>query len=423
MARILVASLPFAGHVVALSAVAAELVRRGHDVVAYTGAKHQHPFADAGATWLPWAEATDFDDADLAATFPKVGDGKGLRGGRANMEYVLMGTAVGQVNDILAAAPYDLIVADQLAFGAGVAALATGIPWATVDVTPLSLISRDLPAPAMPWLPATGRLGRARDAVARALVQAVGRVALDPQLNKLRAQFGVGPVPPGRLLDSTYSTELVLAQGVPGLDYPRGDLPPYVHFVGRLASPPRAGAAVELPPWWPELAAARAVVHVTQGTVDTGPDDLLKPAIAALADQEVLVVCTTGGVDPAALGPLPANVRTAVFVPHDLLLPEVDVMVTNGGWGGVLAAIQAGVPLVVGGGSLDKPEVARRVGWSGAGINLRTGAPKPARIAHAVREVMSQPRFRSRAEELGGALSAAGGAHKAGDLLDRLLAH
>jgi UDP:flavonoid glycosyltransferase YjiC (YdhE family) len=65
--------------------------------------------------------------------------------------------------------------------------------------------------------------------------------------------------------------------------------------------------------------------------------------------------------------------------------------------------------------------VARRVRWSGAGIDLRTGAPKPARIAHAVREVMSQPRFRTRAGRLGEALSAAGGVHKAGDLLDRLL--
>jgi UDP:flavonoid glycosyltransferase YjiC (YdhE family) len=88
----------------------------------------------------------------------------------------------------------------------------------------------------------------------------------------------------------------------------------------------------------------------------------------------------------------------------------------------VLAAIQAGVPLVVAGGSLDKPEVARRVRWSGAGIDLRTGLPKAARIAHAVREVMSQPRFRARAGQLGEALLAAGGVHKAGDLLDRLLA-
>lgn len=135
----------------------------------------------------------------------------------------------------------------------------------------------------------------------------------------------------------------------------------------------------------------------------------------------MLVVCTTGGADPAVLGRRPANVRVAVFLPHDLLLPEVDVIVTNGGWGGVLAALQAGVPLVVAGASLDKPEVARRVAWSGAGVNLRTGTPKPARIAQAVREVTTRPDFRARARELGAALTEAG-AHTAADLLEDLLA-
>src|SRR3954447_4427586 len=36
--RGLVAAMPFAGHAQPMAAVAAELVRRGHDVVAYTGA-------------------------------------------------------------------------------------------------------------------------------------------------------------------------------------------------------------------------------------------------------------------------------------------------------------------------------------------------------------------------------------------------
>jgi UDP:flavonoid glycosyltransferase YjiC (YdhE family) len=287
-------------------------------------------------------------------------------------------------------------------------------------VTPLSLTSRDLPPPAMPWKPGTGPAGRLRDAALRGLVGLSTRAMLDPRMNRLRAEFGLGPVTPGRLFDSTYSTDLVLAQGVPGLEYHRSDLPPSVHFVGRLAAPVAAGPPADLPPWWPDLDAARKIVHVTQGTLDVDADDLLKPTLAALADQDVLVVCTTGA-DPARLGTLPANARAAAFVPHDLLLPRVDAMVTNGGWGGVLAAVQAGVPLVVAGDSLDKPEVARRVAWSGAGLDLRTGSPKPARIAQAVREVLDRPAFADRARELGASLVAAGGVTRAGDLLEGLL--
>ena len=73
--------------------------------------------------------------------------------------------------------------------------------------------------------------------------------------------------------------------------------------------------------------------------------------------------------------------RLERFIPHDRLLPHVDVMVTNGGYGGVQQALANGVPLVVAGDSEDKPEVAARVHWSGTGVNLRTGRPSPAMVA------------------------------------------
>jgi UDP:flavonoid glycosyltransferase YjiC (YdhE family) len=422
MAKILVASMPFAGHVSPMSAIAAELAGRGHDVIAYTGAKYHERFTSVGATWLPWTKATDYDDADLAATFPKIGDGRGLRGVQANADYILFGTAAGQISDIMAAGPFDLLVTDQVAFGGAIAGQALGIPWVTVAVTPLSMTSAYLPPLGMPWLPATGPVSRVRDTVLRGLTSIVYRRIVDPRLNSLRADVGLGPVEPGRLFDGIYSPDLVLAQGVADdLEYPRPDLPSHVHFVGRLAPASAAGAAPSLPPWWPDLAAATKVVHITQGTLDVDPKHLIEPSIAALAADDVLVVCTTGGADPSVLGSLPANVRAAAFLPHDQLLPAVEVMVTNGGWGGVLAALQAGTPLVVAGASLDKPEVARRVAWSGAGIDLRTGSPKPARIARAVHDVLTEPRFRTRAAELAAAITAAGGAGEAGDLVEDLL--
>ena len=134
-------------------------------------------------------------------------------------------------------------------------------------------------------------------------------------------------------------------------------------------------------------------MHVTQGTLDNADlGRLLLLTTRALAGDDVLVVATTGGPDPAPLRPgLPANARLERFVPHDLLLPHVDVMVTNGGYGGVQQALANGVPLVVAGDSEDKPEVAARVQWSGTGINLHTGRPSQAMVARAVRRVLAAP--------------------------------
>jgi UDP:flavonoid glycosyltransferase YjiC (YdhE family) len=144
------------------------------------------------------------------------------------------------------------------------------------------------------------------------------------------------------------------------------------------------------------------VVHVTQGTLDNADlGRLLIPTMTGLADDDVLVVATTGGPDPAPLrATIPANARLERFIPHDLLLPRVAVMVTNGGYGGVQQALAHGVPLVVAGDSEDKPEVAARVRWSGVGIDLRRGDPSPAQLATAVRTILARPSFGQRAAAL-----------------------
>lgn len=370
--------MPFAGHIGAMAAVSRELVERGHDVVVHTGAKYRHRFE--GTTHLPWSE--DFDDARLADAFPSVGDGKGLRSNFANVRDVLVGTGAAQARDVLETR-FDLVVTDHLAFGAAMAAEIRSVPWVTVAVTPL--------------------------VVSRPLARAVSVVAVDPMFNRMRAEVGLGPR--ASALESFYSPDLVLAQGVSALETVR--VPDQVRFVGRLTGAPVATA---LPEWWPELDGA-TVVHVTQGTLETDADDLLKPAIEALAGHDALVVCTTGGAPVDTLGALPGNVRAAEFLPHDLLLPRTDLMITNGGWGGVLAAVEAGVPLVVVPGSLDKPQVAKRVARAGVGIVRR----KPAGLRAAVDRVLSEPRHRDRARELGREITAAGGAARAADLVEELL--
>lgn len=377
--RILVACMPFAGHVGALAAVSNELVRRGHDVVVHTGAKYRHRFE--GAEWLPWKHAPDFDDAQLAQTFPSVGDGKGMRANFANVRDVLVGTGAAQARDVVEA-EFDLVVTDHLAFGAAMGAELRQAPWVTVAVTPL--------------------------VASRPFVRAVSGLIADGMFNRMRAEVGLEPK--AGALEAFYSPELVLAQGVRNLETVR--VPPQVEFVGRLISPAKQA---DLPRWWGDLD-GRTVVHVTQGTLETGPDDLLKPAIEQLAGHDALIIVTTGGAPIQKLGTLPDNVRAAEFIPHDLLLPRTNVMITNGGWGGVLAALEAGVPMVVVPGELDKKQVARRVKLSGAGIVGKN----PSKLKQAVDQVLAQPSHRQRARELGEQLNKAGGAAKAADLVEGL---
>jgi UDP:flavonoid glycosyltransferase YjiC (YdhE family) len=159
-----------------------------------------------------------------------------------------------------------------------------------------------------------------------------------------------------------------------------------------------------------------------------GPADarqLLAPTVRALADETVLVVATTGGKPieslGAALDKLPPNARIESFVPHAHSLPHVDVVVTNAGYNGVQMALAHGVPLVAAGGTEDKPEVAARIAWAGVGVNLKTSTPSDAHIRQAVRQVLTDRRFRQRAREFSADIRRHDSANEAADLLERLI--
>jgi UDP:flavonoid glycosyltransferase YjiC (YdhE family) len=193
-----------------------------------------------------------------------------------------------------------------------------------------------------------------------------------------------------------------------------------VRFIGALLD--SAGSSeFTPPPWWPELDGGRPVVHVTQGTVATDAGQLLRPTLDALADEDMLVVATTGR-EIAGLGPVSANARVERFIPHARLLPHVDVMVTNGGFGGISNALTHGVPLVGAGDSQEKPEVLARLAWSGAGIDLKTGNPSPYRIRTAVRRVLGTPSYRENARRIQSDLARHDARREAAELLEQLAA-
>ena len=130
---------------------------------------------------------------------------------------------------------------------------------------------------------------------------------------------------------------------VPSFEYPRENLSSSVRFVG---TPPIAANQAPLPPWAHEVDGFRKVVLVTQGTLsDHDFGELITPALAALAGEpDLLVVVTAGGRASASIpGPIPDNARLADYLPLDWLLPRLDVLVTNGGYGTLNQAISYGI--------------------------------------------------------------------------------
>jgi len=415
MAHIVLSVMPFAGHVAPASGLTAELLARGHHLTVYTGSRYRGRFEALGATVCTWQAAPDFDEHNLSATFPGT-DKPGRLAVRADLEQIFIGTVNGQARDLRRLHrehPVDLLLGDVMALGTGPAAELLDLPWVTVSFVPLSYPTPSLPLPGMGFAPAHGRTGRLRDAALGAMFAVLSR-PLKRATTTQRAGLGLPPYSTNIAL-TPYSPLLNLASGCPALDYDRTDLPDTVRFVGRL---PTVGGAHPLPDWWGELG-DRPVVLVTQGTLNIDARQLLRPALTALADAGVTVIATTGGVPLPFRAP--PNARVADFVPFDRALAVAGVVISNGGWGGMVESLAQGVPMVIAGGDRDKPEVAARMAHSGAGLNLHTGRPSARSVADAYSRVAGDASFRSTAGRVATDLAALGGPPRAVDLIEQIL--
>lgn len=152
---------------------------------------------------------------------------------------------------------------------------------------------------------------------------------------------------------------------------------------------------------------------------------VLRSAAIGLAGRPLDVLMTTGGARDAAeigLGGLADNVKVTQWISHAELLPQTDVVVTTGGAGTVMAALAAGVPLVVVPTDWDKPENAQRVVEAGAGLRLPYGRCTPERLREAVEHVLAHPEYRARARKMAGLLAQHDGPVRAAELLEELAA-
>ena len=276
-----------------------------------------------------------------------------------------------------AAEPADAVLTDP-AFAGGAFVLghrrATRPAVVVCGVLPLSLASRDT-APYGLGLPPAKWFNRTRN---RALTRSPARSSRVPPASPTRC---TATCTASRcrypILDWAGHADAVVQFTVPAFEYPRSDAPATLHFAGPISA---TGSQAPRPDWWADLDGGRPVIHVTQGTIankDFG--QLVGPTLEALADDDVLVVVSTGGRPLDTLPPLPDNARAAEYLPYDELLPRTDVFVTNGGYGGVQYALRYGVPIVATGGKEDKPEVGGRVVWSGVGRRIRTERPRAPR--------------------------------------------
>ena len=127
---------------------------------------------------------------------------------------------------------------------------------------------------------------------------------------------------------------------------------------------------------------------------------LVSEGLAALADEPVRVVATTNNHVPPSEIEVPPNARLVDWLSYSQVMPEADLVICHGGHGTVVRALGFGVPVLCCPAAGDMAENAARAAWAGAGLMVPWRLTRSGSLRLAVRRLLSEPRFRARAEEI-----------------------
>jgi MGT family glycosyltransferase len=396
--KIVIASIPGAGHLNPLLSIASLLMESGHEVAVQVNEELRPAVEAAGHRFLPEIPNAQTSARHYFETYPeRMQKSPGMEMTGFDLVHFFARNIPAQSASLKMALydfPADLILADS-------------IYWGTL---PLLVGPRDK-RPAIAHLGVSVvNIGSGKNIPMRpgetpeqreTEKQLRERFILKPAqqaVNAALASLGYPALPCPILEAMTELPDLYLHPGIESFEYPESNSK--VQYIGAL--PTLAGEAT-LPEWWRRLDRAKRRVLVTQGTVANRDfDQVIAPALVALGGREDLTIIVTTGGQPVESIPvaIPSNARIASFLPYAQIMPEIDLLITNGGYGTVNMAIAHGIPVISAGLTEDKEEVSAHVQWSGAGIDLRTNQATPEAIKHAVDEIYTQPHYRGRARQL-----------------------
>ncbi|WP_157156295.1 nucleotide disphospho-sugar-binding domain-containing protein [Diaminobutyricimonas sp. TR449] len=386
-ARFLLAVIDGGGTVPPAIGLAAELVRRGHEVHVLADPTIEASARSAGCAFSPWRDAPHVNSRSEQTALIAALEGRNpLRAFRAAKDFAagkeMTRRFAGDVVATIREFPVDAVLADGLP-GILIGAQSTGLPTAALLAQTYLRPTPGLPLMGTGWSPGPGVLRRTRDTlVPRTVSWLLGRTL--PRLNAVVASYGQLPLHDVFELFDRCTKVLVMTS--PSFDFVAPRLPVNVRYVGPQLDDP-AWATAE---WHSQ--GTDPLVLVATSSIFQHQVGLLRRIARALGQLPVRGLMTTGpAVDPDEIE-APPNVDVVQAAPHSRILPEASVVITHAGHGTMIKALAAGVPLVCIPMGRDQKDNTVRALRHGAGIRL-SAKSTPDKIAAAVANLLDDPHY------------------------------
>lgn len=426
MARIVIATAGSYGDLFPYLALAQGLQRRGHTPVLAATSYYADKVAAAGIEFAPIrpdvSELGDFAEVMRKSNDPQRGT-----------EFVIRKLAIPSLRaayeDFTAVARHaDLVMSQQLALAAPIAATKLGVPWVATALSPISFGSMADPSVIAqgPWLHpvqlAAPWLGRGVMAIMRRVAAGWSK-----PIHEFRREVGVPPVQGEPLLEGQFSPYLNLAHFSPRFTSPAADWPARTRVTGFMFYDAHDDTTEDLTEPRARLAefVARQGEPVVFGLGSTAVYDAGTfyadgiRAARAVGRPAVLLTGRDPANQPKSL--LGEDTLVVEYMPYADVFPHAAVTVHHGGIGTLAQALRAGKPTLVVPYTHDQPDNAYRVQKMGVAASVPRTRFSADRCAAALRQLLDDPAVTLRAQAVGAAIRGEDGVAAACDALEDLL--
>jgi zeaxanthin glucosyltransferase len=387
-------SLPYAGHINPMIALARTMQSRGHEVT-FIGFPDVGPAARAaGLKFFSYGEK-EFPEGSAAKNLAPLAKLHGLdvlRGiqphSEANFKF-----ASQHLPRALAETGVDALVLDMSHRFLELVPLSLGMPYAQVwNIFPIDMSGATPPC----FFSAPydgGAEARPRNLeITKLVAPTMGA------LPKLAAQYAesiglaIDCAKPG----ATLSRLAIVSQSPKEFDFPTNPWPAQFHYAGPFFD---ETARVAIPFPWDKLD-GRPLIYASLGSLLNGIGSIFQTILAAIGKLSDLqaVLSTGSNVRIADLGPIPSNVIAVEKAPQIELLKRAALCITHAGLNTALESLAHGVPMVAIPIGFDQPGVAARIAHHQVGEFIEVDDLSVDRLHALVQIVRNTPAYRENAQ-------------------------
>ena len=409
-------SMPLAGHLNPMTALARRLQSRGNDVV-FFGVPDAEPVVRAAYLEFVSICEQEYPPGSIARDFAHVATLRGeevVRYSAHELAPRRLRAMFEHLPEKLAATGVEALVIDITHFFVELVPMSMGMPY--VHIWNILHVDRSGATPPcfFSWPHETTPEARARnmEGVKRtgAFFAPILAVAKDFAEKKHLQIDWSQP-------SATISRLAVITQTPKEFDFRGSPWPPQFHYAGPFHD---EGGRAPIPFPWEKLT-GEPLIYASMGTLVNGLDHVYRSILEAVgklpATQLVLSVGNNLRVDD--LGPIPSNAIVVPKGPQIELLKHAALCITHAGVNTALEALGQGVPMVAIPIGFDQPGVAARIAYHGVGEFVEEGDLTAERLLQLIQTVLNNPGYREKARYFQKVIAQTQGLDLAADLIER----